>query len=43
MCKFNGNIIVSQKENKDYFYRNQFDKFKELRERENIKPNKFEK
>lgn len=43
MCKFNGNIIVSQKENKDYFYRNQFDKFKELRERENIKPNKFDK
>ena len=37
MCKFKGNIIISRKENKDYFYRNQFDKFKELRERENIK------
>lgn len=36
-CKFDGNILVSKTENKDYFYRSQFDKFKELREREGIK------
>lgn len=36
-CQFKGNIIVSRKENKDYYYRNQFEKFKELRKRENIK------
>jgi Fe2+ or Zn2+ uptake regulation protein len=36
-CKFEGNMLVSKKENKDYFYRNQFDKFKELRDREHIK------
>lgn len=36
-CKFKGNILVSRTENKDYFYRSQFDKFKDLRERENIK------
>lgn len=36
-CQFNGNILISKTENKDYFYRNQFDKFKELREREKIK------
>lgn len=36
-CKFEGNILLSKAENKDYFYRNQFDKFKELRNRENIK------
>lgn len=35
--KFNGNILVSRKENKDYQYRKQFDKFKTLREREKIK------
>lgn len=36
-CKFQGNILISATENKDYYYRSQFDKFKELRERENIK------
>lgn len=36
-CKFQGNILISAVENKDYYYRSQFDKFKELRERENIK------
>lgn len=36
-CLFEGNILVSKKENKDYYYRSQFDRFKELRERENIK------
>lgn len=36
-CKFNGNILISATENKDYEYRKQFDKFKTLRERENIK------
>lgn len=36
-CKFSGNILISKTENKDYYYRNQFDKFKELRKRENIK------
>ncbi|WP_061301166.1 replication/maintenance protein RepL [Clostridium botulinum] len=36
-CQFNGNILISKAENKDYFYRNQYDRFKELREREGIK------
>lgn len=36
-CKFEGNVLISKTENKDYFYRNQFEKFKELRKRENIK------
>lgn len=36
-CKFSGNILISKTENVDYYYRNQFDKFKELRKRENIK------
>lgn len=36
-CKFDGNILVSKTENKDHHYRSQFDKFKELRVRENIK------
>lgn len=36
-CKFEGNVLVSATENKDYFYRSQFDRFKELREREKIK------
>lgn len=36
-CKFNGNILISAIENKDYEYRKQFDRFKTLRERENIK------
>lgn len=36
-CKFEGNMLISAKENKDYEYRNQFDKFKALREREGIK------
>ena len=36
-CKFNGNILISATENKDYEYRKQFNKFKTLRERENIK------
>jgi len=36
-CKFSGNVLISATENKDCDYRNQFDKFKTLRERENIK------
>lgn len=36
-CKFEGNMLISQTENKDYFYRSQFERFKELRVRENIK------
>ena len=36
-CKFKGNILISVIENKDYEYRNQFDKLKSLRERENLK------
>ncbi len=35
--KFEGNILISRKENKDYEYRSQFDKFKALRAKENIK------
>jgi DNA-binding transcriptional ArsR family regulator len=35
-AKFDGTILVSKKENKDYEYRSQFDKFKALRQRENI-------
>lgn|SRR5690625_344424 len=35
--KYDGKILVSKKENKDYQYRNRFDKLKALRERENIK------
>ncbi|MDR4139153.1 replication protein, partial [Bacillus cereus] len=30
-------ILVSKKENKDYIYRKQFDRFKALRKRENLK------
>lgn len=41
LCKFQGNIIVSKKENKDYFYTNQFDKLKKLREREKIKNDNY--
>ena len=29
-CKFQGNILISATENKDYYYRSQFHKFKEL-------------
>lgn len=36
-CKFEGNILISATENKDYHYKNQVDKFKSLRTRENIK------
>jgi len=36
-AKYDGKILVSKKENKDYEYRNQFDRFKALRERENLK------
>ena len=36
-AKYDGKILVSKKENKDYVYRNQFDRLKTLRERENIK------
>ena len=35
--KYEGKILVSRKENKDYEYRSQFDRFKALREKENIK------
>jgi Fe2+ or Zn2+ uptake regulation protein len=36
-AKYDGKILVSRKENKDYEYRKQFDRFKALRERENLK------
>ena len=36
-CKFQGNILISATENKDYEYRRQFDRLKALRERENLK------
>lgn len=36
-AKYDGKILVSKKENKDYDYRNQFDRLKTLRERENLK------
>lgn len=35
--KYDGKILVSKKENKDYEYKSQFDRFKALRERENLK------
>lgn len=37
LAKFDGKILISKKDNKDYVYRSQFDKFKSLRQRENIK------
>lgn len=36
-AKYDGKILVSKKENKDYTYRNQFDRLKTLKERENLK------
>lgn len=36
-AKYDGKILVSKKENKDYEYQSQFDRFKALREREGIK------
>lgn len=36
-AKYDGKILVSKKENKDYQYRNQFDRLKALRESENLK------
>lgn len=36
-AQFEGKMLVSKKENKDYKYRSQFERFKTLRERENIK------
>ena len=36
-AQFEGKMLVSRKENKDYQYRSKFDRFKALRERENIK------
>jgi len=36
-AKYDGNILVSRKENKDFTYRTQFDRFKALREREGLK------
>lgn len=36
-AKYDGNILVSKKENKDYKYRTQFERFKSLREREGLK------
>lgn len=35
-AKLDGNILVSKKENKDYIYRNQFDRLKALKEREHL-------
>lgn len=36
-AQFEGKMLVSKKDNKDYEYRSQFDRFKALRERENIR------
>jgi hypothetical protein len=36
-AKYDGKILVSKKENKDYEYRTQFDRLKTLKERENLK------
>ena len=36
-AKYDGKILVSRKENKDYKYRSRFDRFKALREREGLK------
>jgi Fe2+ or Zn2+ uptake regulation protein len=36
-AKYDGKILVSKKENKDFEYRSQFDRFKSLKERENLK------
>ena len=36
-AKYDGKILVSRKENKDYEYQSQFDRFKALREREKLK------
>lgn len=36
-AQFEGKMLVSRKENKDYEYRSQFERFKALRNRENIK------
>jgi DNA-binding transcriptional ArsR family regulator len=36
-AKYDGKILVSKKENKDYEYRSRFDRFKTLKERENLK------
>lgn len=35
-AKYDGKILVSKKENKDYKYRSQFEKLKSLKERENL-------
>ena len=40
-CAFDGKILVSRTENKDYEYRSQHEKFKQLRVRENIKDSPF--
>lgn len=36
-AKYDGKILISKKENKDYEYRSQFERFKSLREREGLK------
>ncbi|WP_256972482.1 MULTISPECIES: helix-turn-helix domain-containing protein [Priestia] len=36
-AKYDGQILVSKKENKDFEYRSQFERFKALREREGLK------
>jgi len=36
-AKYDGKILVSKKENKDYHYQNRFERLKALRERENLK------
>lgn len=36
-AKYDGKILISKKENKDFEYRSQFERFKALRERENLK------
>ena len=36
-AKYDGKVLVSKKENKDYEYRSRFERFKALREREGLK------
>ena len=39
-CKFNGAMLISKSENKDFYYKSNFERFKELRLREGIKTEK---
>jgi DNA-binding transcriptional ArsR family regulator len=40
-CKFNGNVLIAQSENKNFNSSAQFEKLKTLKTRENIKPFNF--